>query len=133
MQVTEAEFESRIGDIEGQGDGDSDKAGPTDKERRRLGDDYASVLMLSQRAVADHLDASPEISRKLAVARIQILSDAAFAKLMDQAKPTSAEISEYYNAHLSDYDEVQIRRLFIWKLSPTSKNRRGLPPDDRAR
>jgi len=129
MQVTEAEFESRIGDIEGQGGSDSDKEGPTNKERRRLGDDYASVLMLSQRAVADHLDSSPEISRKLAIARIQILSDAAFANLMDQAKPTSGEISQYYNSHLSDYDELQIRRLFIWKSGADSKNRKGLTPE----
>jgi hypothetical protein len=46
---------------------------------------------------------------------MQVLSDAEFASLMRQAKPSFEEVSQYYAAHLSDYDEVQIRRLFIWK------------------
>jgi len=118
-QVTEEEFESRIKDIEGQSgdaDADVDKEGAApEKDRRKLGDDYASVLMLSQQAVAHHLESSPEVSRQLAIARMQVLSDAEFASLMRQAKPSFEEVSQYYSAHLADYDEVQIRRLFIWK------------------
>ena len=119
VQVTEAEFESRIAAIEPQADPDKDSA--TEKDRRKLGDDYASVLMLSQQAVANHLDSSPEVSRQLAIARMQVLSDAEFESLMRQATPSSEEISQYYSAHLSDYDEVQIRRLFIWKQRDNSK------------
>lgn len=116
-QITEKDFEARIGDIEPEG-GDPDSAGAgshSDKDRRALGDDYASVLMLSQQAVADHLDSSPEIRRQLEVARLQVLSDAEFAKLMRQSEPTPEEIANFYSAHAADYDEVQIRRLFIWK------------------
>lgn len=120
VPVTQADFESRIRDIEAQSDADS--AGVSDKDRRRLGDDYASVLMLSQLAVADHLESSPEVTRKLAIARMQVLSDAEFASLMRQADPTPEEISKYYSAHLSDYDQVQIRRLFIWKRHDNSKD-----------
>ena len=117
-QVTQAEFEARIGDFEKQGEGE----GASEKKRRDLGDDYASVLLLSQLAVANHLDSSPEISRQLAVARMQVLSDAEFASLMRQADPTTEEISKYYSDHLSDYDQVQIRRLFIWKRHGNSKD-----------
>jgi hypothetical protein len=78
--------------------------------------------MLSQQAVANHLDSSPEVSRQLAIARMQVLSDAEFETLMRQATPSFEEISQYYSAHLSDYDEVQIRRLFIWKQRDNSKN-----------
>ncbi|MGA9964763.1 MAG: peptidylprolyl isomerase [Terriglobales bacterium] len=119
VQVTEAEFESRIAAIEPQADPDKDSA--PGKDRRKLGDDYASVLMLSQQAVANHLDSSPEVSRQLAIARMQVLSDAEFASLMRKATPSSEEISQYYSAHLADYDEVQIRRLFIWKQRDNSK------------
>lgn len=126
-EVTEAEFESRIADIEGQPD--RDKEGSLEKERRRLGDDYASVLMLSQQAVASHLDATPEIRRKLEVGRIQILSDAEFASLMNQAKPTQEEVRQYYEAHADEYQEVRLRRLFIWKRGPDTQNRRGLAPE----
>jgi hypothetical protein len=121
MQVTQGEFESRINDIEPQG-GDPDEKGATEKDRKRLGDDYASVLMLSQQAVANHLESSPEVARQLAVARMQVLSDAEFASLMHEAKPSFEEVSQYYSAHLSDYDQVRIRRLFIWKQRDNSKS-----------
>jgi hypothetical protein len=121
IKVTEEEFESRIEGIEPHG-GDPDKEGATEKDRRRLGDDYASVLMLSQQALANGLDSSSEVIRKLAIARMQILSDAEFASLMRQAEPSSEEIRQYYSAHPSDYDEVQIRRLFIWKVRDKSKD-----------
>jgi hypothetical protein len=111
VQVTQEEFESRIRDIEPS----HTEEGAPDKDRQRLGDDYASVLMLSQQALAKHLDASPEVARKLAVARMQVLSDAEFSSLLQQAQPSFDEVSQYYSAHASDYDEVQIRRLFIWK------------------
>lgn len=124
VQITQAEFESRINQIEPQGDAE-EKALP-DKDRRKLGDDYASVLMLSQQAVAGHLDSSPEVSRQLAVARMQVLSDAEFASLMRQATPSFEEISQYYSAHASDYDQVHIRRLFIWKRRDNAKDARVL-------
>lgn len=121
LQVTEEEFESRIKAIEGSG-GDPDKEETSAKSRRRLGDDYASVLMLSQQAVANNLESSPEVAQQLAIARIQTLSDAEFAALMRQAQPTLEEINRYYSAHLSDYDEVRIRRLFIWRRRGNSKD-----------
>ena len=128
VQVTWAEYESTIGDIEPQRD--PDKADAAEKDRRRFGNDYASVLMLSQQAIANHLDASPEVRHQLEVARLQILSDAQFATLMSQSKPSSDEIRRYYDAHLSDFDRVRLRRLFIWKVGGGSKNTRGLPSED---
>jgi len=127
VQVTQAEFEASIGDFETQG---KEGAGVSEKKRRDLGDDYASVLVLSQQAVATHMDSSPEIRRQLEVARLQVLSDAEFASLLSQAEPTSDEISQYYAAHRSDYDMVQLRRLFIWKRGKGSKNTHGLSPQD---
>jgi parvulin-like peptidyl-prolyl isomerase len=121
LQVTKEEFESRIKAIEGQG-GDPDKEETSAKSRRRLGDDYASVLMLSQQAVANNLESSPEVAQQLAIARMQTLSDAEFAALMRQAEPSLEEINHYYSAHASDYDEVRIRRLFIWKRRGNSKD-----------
>lgn len=123
VQVTQADFESRISDLEPQGNAENESTEVKgDKDRRKLGDDYASVLMLSQRAVADHLDSSPEVNRQLVIARLQVLSDAEFSSLMRQANPTTEEINKYYSAHLSDYDQVQIRRLFIWKQRDKSKD-----------
>jgi len=128
VQVTQAEYESKIGEIEPQRD--PDKAEAAEKDRRKFGDDYASVLMLSQQAVANHLDTSPEVRNKLEIARIQILSDAQFGTLMSQTRASQEEVRRYYDAHRSDYDRVRLRRLFIWKVGGGSKNTRGLPPED---
>ena len=119
VRVTRAEFESRINEIEPGADPDK---GPSDKDRRKLGDDYASVIMLAQQAAASHLESSPEVSRQLAVARMQVLSDAEFANLMRQADPTTEEISKYYSDHLSDYDVMRVRRLFVWKRRGNAKD-----------
>ena len=128
QQVTEEEFETRIKDLEPQG-GDPDSGGVSEKDRRDLGEDYASVLMLSQQAVADHLDATPEIRRQLEIARLQVLSDAVFANLMREVKPTQEEINAYYASHSSDFEEVQVRRLFIWKR-PDSKSGHSISSQD---
>jgi len=121
LQITQQQFETYIGDLEAQ-------QGPADLSRKKLGDNYASLLMLSQQAVANHLDSSPEVIRQLAIDRAQILSNAEFAKLKAEAKPTPAQISEYYNAHLDDYDVVQLRRVFIYKSGPGHE--KGVAPQD---
>jgi PPIC-type PPIASE domain len=122
VQVTQADFETMVSDLEAQ-------QGPADLSRRAIGDNYAQLLMLSQQAVAHHLDSSPEVVRQLAIDRTQILSNAEFASLKLQAKPTAEEVSAYYAAHLADYDVVDLRRLFIWSSSDSSKeDKRGLSP-----
>jgi len=127
-QVTEADFEARIKSVEGEKKEDENEQDLTEKGRRTMGDDYASVLMLSQQAVANHLDSTPEVSHELAIARLQVLSDAEFDLIKRQAEPKPEDITRYYTAHLSDYDEVQILRLFIWKRQADSKA--GLTPED---
>lgn len=124
VQVTQAQFEAMIRTLEEQQDTTADL------DRRTLGDNYASLLMLSQQAVANHLESSPEVIRQLEIDRTQILSNAEYKRLDQQAQPTPEEISRYYSAHLDDYDEVQIRRLFIFKRPEGAKDGRGLSPQD---
>ena len=123
LQITQAAFETMIHDLE-------EQQGPAELSRKALGDNFASLLMLSQRAAANHLDTSPEVVRQLAMDRTQILSNAEFARLKREATPTPEEISAYYSAHLADYDTVQLRRLFIWKKAEGVKDGRGLSPQD---
>lgn len=98
--------------------------------RRSLGDNYASLLALSQKALAQRLDSTPEVIRQLELDRTQILSNAEYAHLERQSKPTSEEVSQYYSAHAPEFDQVQIRRLFIWKKHDGSSPQKGL--DDSA-
>jgi PPIC-type PPIASE domain len=120
-QITQADFETYIRDLEAQ-------QGPATLPRRTLGDNYASMLMLAQQALAHHLDSSPEVIRQLAIDRNQILSNAEFDRLKRQATPSPEEISQYYSAHLADYDVVQLRRVFIWKKSEKVKD--GVSPQE---
>jgi parvulin-like peptidyl-prolyl isomerase len=55
-------------------------------------------------------------------------SNAEFARLKNQAKPSAEEISAYYSAHLADYDVVNLRRVFIWSSDQGQKDGRGLSP-----
>jgi parvulin-like peptidyl-prolyl isomerase len=107
LQITQQAFEQYIADLEAQ-------QGPADLSRKKLADNYSSLLMLSQQAVAKHLDTSPDVVRQLAIDRVQILSNAEFARLKQQATPSAKEIKAYYDAHLDDYDLVKIRRVFIF-------------------
>ena len=121
VQVTQADFETMVSDLEAQ-------QGPADLSRKAIGDNYAQLLMLSQQAVANHLDTSPEVIRQLALDRSQILSNAEFVRLKSEAKPTPQEISAYYSAHLDDYDTVDLRRVFIWSTAQDSKGGHGFTP-----
>ncbi len=111
QQVTQAAFEQYISDLESQ-------QGPATLSRDKLGDNYASMLMLEQLAKANHLDTSPEVIRLLAIDRMQILSNAEFAKLKAETAPTPEEIKAYYNAHLDDFDVAEVQRIFIWTGDP---------------
>jgi hypothetical protein len=119
MQLTQAQFEQFVSDMESQ-------QGPADLSRKKIAENYASLLALAQQAQANHLDTSPEVQRLLAIDRNQILSNAEYAKLKAEAAPSPQEISAYYSTHLDDYDVVLLRRLFIWKKSPGVKDGRGL-------
>jgi len=122
-QMTQAQFEQMIADLEA-------VQGPADLSRKQLGEKFASLFILSQAAVANHLDSSPEVVRQLAINRVQILSNAEFFKLKDEAKPSAEQISAYYNAHLEDYDVVRLRRVFIWEKGKGSVHPNGLSPED---
>ena len=132
-KVTQAEFESGFFNVGKEGDFEAEKENLSEQDRKSLGENYALVLMLSKKAVAEHLDLTPEVSRELAMDRLQTLSNAEYDSLMEQSKPSVEQTSKYYSAHVSDYDQVLIRRLFIWKQHPGSNGRGVNPPGARAR
>jgi len=117
LQITQATFEQYVADLESQ-------QGPATASRKKLGENYASMLDLSEQAKAEHLDTSPEVLRLLAIDRMQILSNAEFAKLKAEAAPTPAEIKAYYDAHGEDFNMALVKRIFIWPGDPNAKDHR---------
>jgi hypothetical protein len=120
LQVTQAAFETMIKTLE------ETQGTPADLSRKALGDNYASLLALSQAALANHLESTPDVIEQLAIDRTQILSNAEFGRLKAEAKPSAQEISAYYNAHLEDFDTVQVKRLFIWVRPDETKEGKGM-------
>ena len=82
---------------------------------RGAGDKYAMTLALSQKAVTDHLDQDPDIIQRLKFQKQQILAQAEFKKLTDDIKVTPDEISEYFNDHKADFDQIDIRQFSVYK------------------
>jgi len=124
VSVTKSEFDSLFAVYEGQGEGAGSEA-----ERKKFAEEYASALMLSQQAVAHHLDSTSEVMHQLALDRTQILSNAEYARLDQLAKPKPEAVSQYYNDHLSDYDFVTLRRIYVWKKNE-SEHSKGLSDEE---
>ena len=111
VKVTKAQFDALFAIYEA-------GLAPTDAERKKFAEQYASALMLSHQALEHHLDSSPEVVRQLALDRTQILSNAEYQRLDEQTKPSEEEIAGYYNSHQPDFDLVTLHRIFVWKKRP---------------
>jgi peptidyl-prolyl cis-trans isomerase C len=89
--------------------------------RGALGQEYSLMLLLSQKAVSDHLDASPDVQREIALQRNQMLAQAEYRNLEGQVKVNPDEISTYYTAHKADFDEASVREFVVRKKPENGK------------
>jgi peptidyl-prolyl cis-trans isomerase C len=83
--------------------------------RRPLGDQYALMLVLSQEALKQRLDAAPGVARQLALMRLQTLAQAEYEALSRQVKVTPEEVSQNYSAHPEEFDVAQVRQAVVRK------------------
>jgi peptidyl-prolyl cis-trans isomerase C len=88
---------------------------------RSVGEKYALTLALSRKAVTDHLDQDLEIIQRLNIQKQQILAQAEFKKLAEDIKVTPDDISEYFNAHKADFEQVEIRQISVRKKPADAK------------
>jgi parvulin-like peptidyl-prolyl isomerase len=119
-QITQKQFEDMYGDFL------RDQGGAPVPKKKTTAENFAGGLMLAKEAEASGLSKTPQVQRDLEMNRIQVLSTAEYNVLQDKAKPNMQEISAYYDSHLDDFDEVTIRRVFIYKQSDHSEGH-GLP------
>jgi hypothetical protein len=83
--------------------------------RRRIADQFVRMILLSQQAADDQLDATPELRFKLEMLRIKMLAQAELDKMQSQIQITSDDIDKYYYDHLSEFDTVQVREFIVRK------------------
>ena len=84
---------------------------------RSLGDEYVQLLLLSQDALKHHLDSTPAFHQMLALRRRQLLATTEYQEIMRQSVVTPEEISKYFAAHQSDFEEVEVNEVVIRKKS----------------
>lgn len=99
--------------------------------RAPVGNEYALLLLLSQRAVSDHLDTKPSIRRRLALDRMKLLAQAEYQNLAKQIRIAPADVSQYFAAHKDEFDQAEIREILVRKKAAgATANSPGLLPAD---
>jgi len=89
--------------------------------RRPIGDEYVMMLVLSQQALAHHLDSTPEFKELVALSRIKILASQEYQQILQKAVVTPEDISKYFAAHQSEFDEIKVLQVVIRKKAPGAK------------
>jgi parvulin-like peptidyl-prolyl isomerase len=79
------------------------------------------MLVLSQDAVRHHLDSTPAFHQMLALRRRQLLATTAYQEIVRQSTLTPEEISKYFAAHQSEFEEVRIHQVVIRKKPEGAK------------
>jgi parvulin-like peptidyl-prolyl isomerase len=98
--------------------------------RKELGDQFARLVMLAQQAHSHNLDQTPAFQQKLAVQKQQLQAQAAYEEIVQQAKVSPEEISQYYSAHLPEFDEVTVRQFVVRKRAVNAQTGPGLAAEE---
>ena len=93
--------------------------------RRPLGDDFVKLLVLSQEALRQHLDSTPDFKDSLALSRLKILAEQEYQQIVHQTIVTPEETSKYYADHQSDFDALQVLQVVVRKKPEGAKE--GIP------
>ena len=126
IQVTEAELESLVGKLDARV-----RAIVANEGMRPVGEQYVRMLLLSRKALDEHLDQSPELRSTLEFLRDQTLAQAEYQKMATEIQPSQEEISQYFTAHRSEFDSVLIREFIIQKRPQGAQNaKEGLTPEE---
>jgi parvulin-like peptidyl-prolyl isomerase len=109
-QVTQSDIDSLVSQL-----GSQAKAILAAQGRRPLGEEYVKMLLLSQRALDEHLDSSPALRSRLELQRDQTLAEAEYEKMSGEVKVSQEEVGQYFAAHPSEFEAVQVREFLIRK------------------
>lgn len=91
------------------------------KGKKPLGDWYGVVVILSQRALANHLDERPSFIERLAFQKQLMEAQAAADEINQETKVEPEDIQKYYNDHAASYDEITVRQILV-RVKPADAN-----------
>jgi peptidyl-prolyl cis-trans isomerase C len=115
-KVTQADVDYLIGSLSPQVQQAVETRG-----RKPVGDEYAMMVLLSQKAQSDHLDASPSFQRKIALEKLQVLAQEEYQKIAEGIHVSPDEVNTYYNAHKDSFEEAQVREFVARKKAADAK------------
>ena len=116
-QVTKAEVEYLIGNLNPQV-----RQAVATRGRKPVGDEYAMMVLLSQKAHSEHLDVSPDVQRKIELEKLQILAQEEYAKIAEGIQVSPDEVGAYFTAHKSDFpEEAELREFVVRKKAADAK------------
>ena len=114
QKITVAEFNDLIAGLPPQYQAQARGAG-----KRQMMEEIIKLKILANEATKAHLDLKPDIQKQIEFHKENILAGAEYQNLMNNVQVDDAAAKAYYDAHKSDYQEVQARHILIrFKGSP---------------
>ncbi len=101
---------------------------PKDSQKM-LAEQYAKALVLQDLAERQHLPETQHFKDMMDYMRTQILAAEVVNQAKQKAKPTTAEVQDYYDKHKADYEQAAFKRLFIPKSNPSLKQETKQPTE----
>ena len=125
-QITESEIDAVVSHL-----GVKAKAIVSVQGLRPVAEDYTKMLLLSQRASDERLDLIPDIRFQLQLQRVETLAQAEYDKMAGELQISQEEISQYFTAHRSEFETVQVQEFLIRKgPQGTEDPKQGLTPEE---
>ena len=115
-KVTAGDFYHMMGATEEQ----AQKVGS--QVRRTLEVQYATMLLLAHQAISDGLDSTAEFVTQLTLQRNQLLAQMEYKKLVDGIRVSQEDISQYYSSHKDEFEQVELRRVYVRKEPESAKS-----------
>jgi len=127
-QITKGDFEFMLSTLDQNG-----QQALAAQGRKPFGEQYVKILLLYKQALSEHLDATPEIRRELAMGRLRTIAQAEYQHLAEQSTVTPEEEDAFYKAHGQDLEERDVREVaVVRKPKGVAAGAQGLD-DDAAR
>lgn len=125
-QITESEIDAVVSHL-----GVKAKAIVSVQGLRPVAEDYTKMLLLSQRASDERLDLIPDIRFQLQLQRVETLAQAEYDKMAGELQISQEEISQYFTAHRSEFESVQVQEFLIRKKPQGNEDpTQGLSPEE---
>jgi hypothetical protein len=125
-QITESEIDAVVSHL-----GVKAKAIVSVQGLRPVAEEYTRMLLLSQRASDERLDLTPDLRFQLELQRVETFAQAEYEKMASEVQVTQEEISQYFTAHRSEFEAVQVQEFLVRKRPQgTDDPKQGLTPEE---